>query len=194
MQEYNDTEWRTQVYALLANLLARAPEQDLLNNIAALELDEPDSPLSAGWQALIAAADEVTAEQVFDEYQLLFIGITQGEVVPYGSFYQTGFLNEKPLAELRADLSRLGLARTEEAAEPEDHAAGVCDVMRLILSAEGTPIVDASTFFNRHLAPWMRDFFSDLQRADSAQFYSAVGLLGDAFIELETRRLAADEN
>lgn len=194
MQDDNSTDWRIQVYALLAHLLARAPDDELLQNIAALELDNPDSPLTAGWQALIEAAGQATLEQTADEYQQLFIGITQGEVVPYGSFYQTGFLNEKPLAELRADLSRLGLARHEEAAEPEDHAAAVCDVMRLILSAEGTPVVDAPTFFNHHLAPWMRDFFADLQRADSAGFYAAVGQLGDAFIELETRRLAAVES
>lgn len=185
MQDDNSIEWRIQIYALLANLLAQAPDDTLLDNIAALEPDDPDSPMATGWQALVKAASSASAEQVADEYQLLFIGITLGEVVPYSSYYQTGFLNEKPLAELRADLYRLGLARNEDTAEPEDHAAALCDVMRLILSAEGTPVVDAPTFFSRHLAPWLITFCRDLQSASSADFYAAVGRLAETFLHLE---------
>lgn len=189
MEDIEETQWRAQTYALLANLLATPPEQDLLDNISSLQVTEPESPLGQGWQALIDAAAHNSAEQIADEYQLLFIGLAQGEVIPYGSYYQSGFLNEKPLARLRVDLGKLGLERQEDKAEPEDHIAGECDVMRLILSANGIPIIDDKAFFNAHLRPWAAKFFTDLAKAKSAVFYTAVALLGKHFIEAELQRL-----
>ena len=131
----------------------------MLDNISSLQVTEPESPLGQGWQALIDAAAHNSAEQIADEYQLLFIGLAQGEVIPYGSYYQSGFLNEKPLARLRVDLGKLGLERQEDKAEPEDHIAGECDVMRLILSANGIPVIDDKAFFNAHLRPCAAKFF-----------------------------------
>lgn len=185
-----DNEWRAQTYALLANLLYRAPDAQLLEALAALEVTEPDSPLAASWQALSESAKNIEAQQLEKEYQQLFIGLIQGELIPYGSYYQTGFLNEKPLAVLRGDLAKLGLARQQDSAEPEDHISAECDVMRLILTANGVPVVDDQQFFNRHLKPWASRFFIDLQQAKSASFYQAVGMLGERFIKMETERLA----
>ncbi|MCC5797046.1 MAG: molecular chaperone TorD family protein [Methylophaga sp.] len=185
-----DNEWRAQTYALLANLLYRAPDAQLLEALAALEVTEPDSPLAASWQALSESASNTEAQQLEKEYQQLFIGLIQGELIPYGSYYQTGFLNEKPLAVLRGDLAKLGLARQQDSAEPEDHISAECDVMRLILLANGVPVVDEQQFFNRHLKPWVSRFFIDLQQAKSASFYQAVGMLGERFIKMETERLA----
>lgn len=115
--------WRAQAYALLANLLAASPDAALLSNIAALQVTDEGSELETGWQALIAAAAKADANQLKSEYQKVFIGLAQGEVIPYGSYYQTGFLHEKPLALLRADLALLGLSRQQEKKEPEDHIA-----------------------------------------------------------------------
>lgn len=181
--------WRAQTYALLARLLVAPPNQSLLDNIAAVDVTESQSPMGVAWQQLIDAAKLVKLSAVDDEYQALFIGVTQGELIPYGSYYQTGFLMEEPLAELRTDLARLGLQRQDDKAEPEDHAAAQCDVMRLILTAEGTPVVCARDFYQRHLLPWMERFFQDLQLAKSARFYRAVGTFGSCFIKLETRIL-----
>lgn len=189
VEEIEETQWRAQTYALLANLLAAPPEQDLLDNIISLQVTHPESPLGQGWMALIEAAKQNVVEQIADEYQLLFIGLAQGEVIPYGSYYQSGFLNEKPLARLRVDLGKLGLERQQDKAEPEDHIAGECDVMRLILMANGTPIIDDKTFFNTHLRPWAAKFFTDLAQAKSAAFYQGVALLGKQFIEAELQRL-----
>ena len=116
VEEIEETQWRAQTYALLANLLAAPPEQDLLDNIISLQVTHPESPLGQGWMALIEAAKQNDVEQIADEYQLLFIGLAQGEVIPYGSFYQSGFLNEKPLAKLRIDLGKLGLERQQDKA------------------------------------------------------------------------------
>ena len=117
----------------------------------------------------------------------MFIGLTRGELVPYGSYYLTGFLHEKPLAKLRADLSLLGLERQADKKEPEDHIAAEFDVMRMILIAQGTPVVDAQTFFNKHIQPWAEKFFSDLARAEHAVFYRAVAAFGSQFIKAETQ-------
>lgn len=185
MENDESAVWRAQAYALSANLLAASPDAMLLSNIAALQVTDEGSELEAGWQALIAAAAKADANELKSEYQKLFIGLAQGEVIPYGSYYQTGFLHEKPLALLRADLALLGLSRQQEKKEPEDHIAAQCDVMRLLLSASGTPIITADVFFNRHLAPWAEKFFSDLQTAASATFYSAVGQFGRVFIHHE---------
>ncbi|AFI83739.1 TorD/DmsD family molecular chaperone [Methylophaga nitratireducenticrescens] len=189
MEEIEETQWRAQTYALLANLLAAPPQQDLLDNIVNLKVTEPETSLGQGWLALIDAATQNNAEQIADEYQELFIGLAHGEVIPYGSYYQSGFLNEKPLARLRIDLGKLGLERQQDKAEPEDHIAGECDVMRLILTANGIPVIDDKTFFNAHLRPWAAKFFADLIHAKSAVFYKAVALLGKHFIEMELERL-----
>ena len=181
-----NTLWRAQTYALLARLLASAPDQQLLDNLSAIEVTEPESPMGKQWEILIESAREFAVGSIKDEYQQLFIGVTHGEVMPYGSYYQTGFLMEEPLANLRTDLARLGLERQHDTSEPEDHIAAQCDVMRLILTAEGTPVVTADEFFQRHLKPWVVKFFQDLARADNARFYQAVGEFGRGFMGLET--------
>lgn len=179
-------KWRAQTYALLARLLSSAPDQNLKESLMAVEVVEPESPMGKEWTALVSAATQLDISAGEDEFQALFIGVTHGEIMPYGSYYQTGFLMEEPLAILRSDLAKLGLERQADTAEPEDHIAAQCDVMRLILTAEGTPIVTADEFFNRHLTPWVIQFFKDLTTADAAEFYQAVGLFGKQFMTMET--------
>ncbi len=182
--------WRAQTYALLARLLSGAPDQNLKESLMAIEVTEPESPMGKQWAELVSAAIQLDIAAVEDEFHNLFIGVTHGEIMPYGSYYQTGFLMEEPLAVLRTDLAKLGLERQEDTAEPEDHIAAQCDVMRLILMAEGTPVVTAAEFFNQHLKPWVVQFFNDLTKADSAEFYQAVGLFGKQFMTMETAELS----
>jgi TorA maturation chaperone TorD len=177
--------WRAQTYALLALLLKSAPEQALLDNLAQLEISEPTSPMGAAWHQLSEQAAISDAKKLEEEFAQLFIGVTHGELSPYGSFYQTGFLMEEPLAILRTDLAKLGLERQEEVKEPEDHIAAECDVMRLILSAEGTPIISSSEFYQRHLEPWVMRFFTDLADSKEALFYRKLGEFALVFFKLE---------
>jgi TorA maturation chaperone TorD len=177
--------WRAQTYALLASFLSSPPSQELLNHVIKIDVTEPTSPMGKQWLTLINAARMIKAEDIVDEYQTLFIGVTHGELIPYGSYYQTGFLMEEPLAILRTDLGQLGLERQEDVAEPEDHAAAMCDVMRLILIAEGTPVVTADVFFTRHLQPWLHRFFDDMSKNSNANFYKSLGLFGSKFMQLE---------
>ena len=183
----SEDQIRADAYGLLARLLCDGPEQGLLDLTSEIKGD--DSPLGQALSALAEAASSVTADAVSDEYLNLFIGVAGGELKPYCSFYLTGFAYEKPLAKLRIDMEQLGVARREGVKEPEDHMASLCEIMAgLITGAFGEP-ADLETqqwFFDRHLAPWARMFFEDLERADSARFYKPVGTVGRLFMEIET--------
>ena len=175
---------RAQEYALLAVLLARAPGPDLIARLATLRGDA--SPLGLAHAALAEAAAAADAARLEREFFNLFIGIGRGELLPYGSYYLTGFLNERPLARLRADLKRFGIARAEGHIEPEDHAAVLCDIMAG-LAGGGLPAPPGADreLFERHLAPWMSQFFADLETAQEADFYRRVGTVGGLFMAVE---------
>jgi TorA maturation chaperone TorD len=180
---------RSQEYALLSALLARTPDADLLARLAGLRGDA--TPLGLAHIALGEAAAETDAERVSLEYFELFIGLGRGEMMPYGSYYLSGFLYDRPLARLRADLAALGIARAEGNAEPEDHAAILCEIMAG-LTGGGLPAAEGSDrqFFEKHLAPWIGRFFADLERAEHARFYKRVGALGRLFMQIEVEAFA----
>ncbi len=185
---------RAQEYALLATLLARPPDRDLLGRLARLKSDA--SPLGAAHGKLAEAAGAADAVRLEREYFNLFVGVGRGEVLPYGSYYLTGFLHERPLARLRSDLADLGIARAEEQCEPEDHIAILCEVMaglaggRFAATAGEERRRTEKQFFDRHLAPWARRFFADLERAEAADVYRAVAAVGATFIDIETEAFA----
>lgn len=180
---------RSQEYALLAALLARPPDAALLKRLARLESD--GTPLGLAHKALAGAAAEKDAAAVAREYFDLVIGVGRGELLPYGSYYLTGFLHERPLARLRMDLVDLGIERAEGQCEPEDHAAIVCEIMAGLVAGEfAAPAERQRDFFGRHLAPWMARFFADLETAKAADFYRPVGTIGRLFIEIEAEAFA----
>jgi TorA maturation chaperone TorD/DNA-binding transcriptional regulator YdaS (Cro superfamily) len=180
---------RAQQYALLASLLARAPDVSLLARLAGLKADA--TPLGLAHAALAQAASMTSVERVEREFFNLFIGLGRGELLPYGSYYLTGFLHERPLARLRADLVRLGIERSEGNIEPEDHAAILCEIMAGLASARfPAPSGSDRELFEKHLAPWIGRFFADLERAEAADFYRRVGTLGRVFIDIESEAYA----
>ncbi len=179
---------RAQWYALLARLLSAPLDAATLELARGLAGD--DSDLGKGVKALAAAAKGTTVEAVDEEYFDLFIGVGQGELLPYGSYYLTGFLNEKPLAVLRQDMGELGIGRTEDVKEPEDHIASLCEMMAgMITGAFGDPVgLDRQrAFFDKHIGCWAPRFFEDLQAARSAAFYMPVGMIGSVFMAVESQ-------
>jgi TorA maturation chaperone TorD len=179
---------RGQEYALIATLLSRAPDAGLLARLAELRGDA--SPLGVAHAALSQAASATTVGKVEREYFNLFIGLGRGELLPYASYYLTGFLHERPLARLRADLIAIGIERAEGQFEPEDHAALLCEIMSGLASGRfGKPGADRS-LFEKHLAPWIGRFFADLERSEAGDFYRGVGTLGRVFFEIETEAFA----
>jgi TorA maturation chaperone TorD len=183
---------RAREYALLAMLLARAPDAAFLRRIARLRGDA--TPLGSAHAALAEAADRASAREVAHEFFDLFTGIGRGELLPYGSYYQTGFLNERPLARLREDLRALGIERVETQCEPEDHAAILCEIMAGLIGGQFPAAVDGQQpIFEKHLAPWIGHFFADLAVAKAADFYCHVGAVGRLFIDIETEGFALPE-
>lgn len=183
---------RAQEYALLASLLARAPDADLLARLSRLGGDA--SPLGLAHIALAEAASDTSLERVEREYFDLFIGLGRGEILPYASYYLTGFLHERPLSRLREDLAPLGIERVDGNHEPEDHAATLCEIMAAVAGGRfPAPAGTDRQLFEKHLAPWIGRMFADLERSETAQFYRRVGNLGRVFMEIETEAFAMSD-
>ena len=175
---------RAQEYALIAALLTRAPDAQLLSSLSELRGDA--TPLGMAHVALADAAAHSDAHRVEREFFDLFIGLGRGELLPYGSYYLTGFLHERPLARLREDLAKIGIARADGVMEPEDHAGILCEIMSGLASRRLPAPPDSDRLiFDRHMAPWIGRFFSDLEQAASADFYRRLGTLGRVFMDIE---------
>jgi len=183
---------REQEYALLAALLTRAPDKAFLQQLAKLRGDP--TLLGVAHVDLAEAAAGAAAGEVEREFFELFIGIGRGELMPYGSYYIAGFLHERPLARLREDLAALGIERVEGQYESEDHAAILCEIMSGIVGRQfPAPAGADRQMFEKHLVPWIGRFFTDLERAEAADFYRRVGTLGRVFIDIESEAFALAE-
>ena len=185
-----EQQYRASAYALLAGLLRSAPSQPILDQAGQFpSTDSEDDDMTIAMSMLGLAARTSDPDMLAQEYHDLFIGLGRGELVPYGSWYLTGFLMEKPLGELRNDLSKLGYERDPEIKEPEDHIAALCEVMSLLIQ-DGRSLAEQGRFFNNHIAPWFERFFTDLGNAQAAVFYRAVARFGNACLGLEQRYLS----
>jgi TorA maturation chaperone TorD len=185
---------RAQFYRLIALVFARPADDGTLALLAGLGGDDTD--LGAVLGRLAAAANAATPAQVEDDYNRLFIGMTRGEIVPYASYYITGFLNDKPLAVLRQDMARLGIARADGVSEPEDHIASLCEMMAgLIEGGFGAPADQAEQrdFFNRHLAPWASRLFIDIEDAANGSLYGPAANVGRHFMAIEAEAFTMAE-
>jgi len=180
---------RANEYALLANVLTRAPDANLLEQLGGLRGDA--TPLGVAHVELAEAAKGADVTKVEREFFDLFIGIGRGELLPYASYYLTGFLHERPLARLREDLGGIGIARADGVAEPEDHAGILCEIMSGLASGNLPAPADSDrAIFEKHMAPWIGRFFADLERAEAANFYRRIGTVGRVFTEIETEAFA----
>jgi TorA maturation chaperone TorD len=180
---------RAQEYALLANLLARPPDAEMLRRLALLRGDA--SALGMAHAGLAEAAARLDEASSAREYFDLFAGLGEGQLLPYASHYLTGALYGRPLVHLRETFQRLGIEKAEGHSEPEDHAAIVCEIMAGVVGGDIAAPADADRrFFEQHLAAWIGRFFADLERAKSADFYARVGALGRIFVDIEAKAFA----
>jgi TorA maturation chaperone TorD len=196
--EMNETEidevdlLRAHEYNLLAVLFGRAPTGEVLARVAELKGDA--SPLGLAHIRLAEAAAALDPDAISREFFDLFVGVGRGELLPYGSYYMTGFLHERPLARVREDLVRLGIERVEAQREPEDHIAILCDVMGGLASGRfGAGPGEDQDFFEKHLKPWAVRFFADCETARHAHFYKAAASVGRLFMEIEAEAFAMDD-
>lgn len=195
-----EDEARADLYTLIACLLQAAPDAALLQHLAGadtLVAEPPGNPLEQAWEKLVMAAAVVEAKAVREEFDTLFVGIGTPRINPYACLYLAGFLMEKPLAALRADLGRLGLARVPGIAETEDHLAALCETMRLLITGMDRggwqPLSVQKTFFATHLAPWYGRCLADIRQASGANFYRLVADLAEAFFDLERQAFDLEE-
>jgi TorA maturation chaperone TorD len=177
---------RADLYNFLGVLLSGPPDETMLSMTAGLSGD--DSPLGEATTTLAKMAKLSKAKTVTSEFNKLFIGLGRGELLPYASYYLTGFLNEKPLARLRDDMAVRGLARADTVFEPEDNIASLMEMMAAMIvgrfGREAT-LEQQKTFFNTHIAPWAAHFYSDLEGAKNSVFYASVATVGRTFMEIE---------
>jgi TorA maturation chaperone TorD len=177
---------RAQGYRLLAGLLSRPVDEAQLGVTGRLLGDE--SQLGQAVSRMAAAARVTNITSLADAYHDLFVGLGRGLLVPFASYYLTGFLQEKPLAKLRGDMERLGIARPASATEPEDHIASVLDMMAGVIDGtfgDGEDFGEQTRFFKTHVGSWAGYFFRDLEASERSPFYAALGAAGSAFIEIE---------
>lgn len=177
---------RADLYNYLGVMLAGPPDELLLAQTAGLTGDA--SALGEAISGLARVAKVTKPKAVITEFNALFIGMARGELLPYASYYMTGFLNEKPLANLRADMAALRITRAENTFEPEDNIASLMEMMGGMIVGrfgDATPLQRQKDFYNKHIGPWATHFFTDLQGAKGSVLYASVGAVGAEFLKIE---------
>jgi TorA maturation chaperone TorD len=183
---------RGNFYALIARLFAAPPDTSLIKAIASsapLATEDDGALLPTAWSRLIAASSVIDEDSVREEYDALFGGVGKAQINLHASHHLTGFMMEKPLAELRTALTTLGLSRLESQPLTEDHVAALCEIMRiLIVGAENfTPlsVSEQKAFFVAHIAPWFAKFFTAITEHPLANYYVVIAQCGSAFFRVE---------
>jgi TorA maturation chaperone TorD len=183
---------RAELYGLLALLWLTPPDDGLLAQfrVAVTEAPHPGGHLDAPWHDLVAALRATDAARAAAEHEALFGGIGKPEVFLYGSYYLSGFLNEKPLATLRTELARLGLARDERRAETEDHIAFGFEVMRYLIAGDDPAVCQLEQqrrFYRQHLQPWVERLCDAVEAHPAAATWRAVAGFTRAYTQVETQ-------
>ena len=75
-----EDEVRAHLYTLLGNLLLQVPDQSTLDQLSALQGDTGE--VGSAINTLSQLAKSMTADAVEREYNILFIGVGRGEVLP----------------------------------------------------------------------------------------------------------------
>ncbi len=173
-------------YALLAALFRAPPDDALLARVAHGADGQDGTPLGVAWNALARASSQARADEVKAEYDTMFLGVGKAEVFLYGSYHLAGFLNERPLAELRTALAELGLARRDGVGETEDHIAALCDAMRHLVAGDAPADVGVQRqFFQRFIAPWYPALCESIEACPNARYYRDAGRLLGRFLDVE---------
>ena len=183
---------RAEVYGLLAALYYAPPSPELLSQLRVAVTEAPAAGgfLEEPWRQFVGAVRALSDAQVVNEYDALFGGVGKPEIYLFGSYYLSGFLNEKPLAALRGDLVALGLARDETMPETEDHFACVCEVMRYLIAGDDVEIANLTQqqkFFSAHVQPWATQMCDAITAHPKAKFYAALAAFTAAFVSVETQ-------
>jgi TorA maturation chaperone TorD len=183
---------RAELYGLLAQLWLAPPEETLLQRfkVAVTQAPEAGGDLEAPWQALVAAMRATHMAEAAAEHDALFGGVGKPEIFVYASYYLSGFLNERPLAQLREHLQSLGLTRDDGRGETEDHIAYLFEVMRYLIAGDDVEVCNLEQqrrFFRAHLQPWAVQLCETVEAHPRAKIWRAVAEMTRLFVQVETQ-------
>jgi TorA maturation chaperone TorD len=186
----DEDQARADLYALLARLYYQGPDAGVLALIAkagAQILPETGSPFAVAWRALAAAASGADPAAAQQEYDDLFVGTGRAEVSPYAAHYLAETGRETVLVGLRTKLAAMGLSRKETSREPEDHIAGLFDVMRHLIEcgSADAALQDQRRFFDRFVEPFYAPFCTAVTKSGRAEFYVRVAVFTQTFLDVE---------
>ena len=193
-----EDEARAQFYALLGRLFANGPDAPLLAAIGGSQRwsEAEGNPLSSAWNNLILASQAMDAAAAEQEYTEVFVGVGKSPVNLHGSHWIAGFMMEKPLAQVRADLAELGLARRPGANLLEDQLGALCETMRILVAGDGerrpAAIGVQRAWFDRHIAPWVFDCCNAILECPLANYYRRVAEFTTLFMAIERDSLAIE--
>ena len=184
---------RAELYGLIAELFYAPARPEML---AQLRVAPTEAPTAGGfleepWRQLVGVTRDMDDLSIQREHDALFGGVGKPEVYVYASHFLTGFLNEKPLAQLRTDLAALGLTRDASTmSETEDHVSYVFEVMRFLVAGDDVAVsnlTQQAKFFGNHVQTWLPAFCDALQANPRARFYGALAELTRAFVSVESQ-------
>ncbi len=183
---------RAEIYGLLAQLFYQVPAPDLLSQMRVAVTDAPVAGgfLEEPWRQVVTAAQQSSDEEIANEYNHLFGGVGKPEVYLYASHYVSGFLNDKPVARLREDLSALGLERDDSMSETEDHFACLCEVMRYLIAGDDVSVSNLThqeAFFATHIQPWAQEMTESIAKHPKAHFFAVLAEFTQAFLGIEAQ-------
>jgi len=173
---------RANFYGLLARLFYAPPHAALLQSIV---LEKLEGEIAQAWEELKRAAAVADPDALREEYETAFIGTGKAPVTLYSTAYTIRYSSDAPLAGLRGELARLGLARHANASEPEDHIAALFDVMRHLVAEQKSDLAEQRRFFNRWIHPAIDPLCSAIERSDKTVFYKPVARFANGFCTLE---------
>jgi TorA maturation chaperone TorD len=193
-----EDQGRADLYAVLARLYADAPDRGFLSALAAADRMAVDAahPLGLAWNRLVDASAVMDEDAAAQEYTDLFIGVGKCEINLHASHWITGFMIEKPLVDIRAELVALKITRKEAATLMEDHLSALCETMRILVAGEGdhapATVEQQRNFLEKRLLPWAFDCCGAIEKSSLANYYRRVAELTAQFLALEHDSLAID--
>ncbi|MGH8561720.1 MAG: TorD/DmsD family molecular chaperone [Nevskiales bacterium] len=191
---------RADLYGLLARLFYLPPDANLISELRLAAPPPEDGEaltaegdaLKSAWAGLVAACGEAFPALVAQEHQTLFAGVGKAEVTPYLSAYLVRSESDTPLARLRGQLAAWGLARREEAVEPEDHVSALCETMRWLIVGQKGKLEVQRRFFEEYLYTGGSRFCSAVSACEQAKFYRSPAALLQALLDLEHKAFEID--
>jgi TorA maturation chaperone TorD len=185
---------RAAFYGLIARLFYVPPDQQLLGQLLHMgafdemrsDADGRGKKLAQTWEAIVEASRTAFPVVLENEHTELFVGVGRAEVTPYLTHYVVKYATDNPLVELRQQLNRWGIARRENANEPEDHIAGISEAMRFAIAVQHRSLDEQKLFFERFLYRGGIAFCDAVTASAKSNFYRLVASFAREFFELES--------